>query len=68
MGAVEQLTGNERTQYTSCIDTKTGTYYYTTYENSAITSVELNGCPQDGAELCTVPLRRSRTVFKSAQP
>lgn len=67
MGAVEQLTGNERTQYTSCIDTRSGIYYYRTYENSAITSVEINACCLDGTELYTVPLRRSQTVLKSAQ-
>lgn len=32
---------NERTIYTSCADTKSGIYYYTTYENRAITATSL---------------------------
>lgn len=60
LGAVEQQTGGERTQYTSCIDTKEGVYYYKTYENSAITAINMHDCVLDGGVLQSVLLRRSR--------
>ena len=63
LGSVEQQRGcvkvgddYEKTIYTSCCNTDTGTYYYTTYDNSQITGVRMNGCDLDGHKLWKFPL------------
>ena len=65
LGAVEQTVGDERTQYTSCIDTRAGVYYYKTYESSAVTAVNMREHPLDGQGLLQFPLRRSQTILSS---
>lgn len=56
-GAVDMGDGKyEITRYSSCCDTDTGTYYYTSYENSAITAVELRHEDLDGSALVSYPM------------
>ncbi len=46
----------EYTIYSSCCNTDTGVYYYTTYENSQITAVDMHKVPLDAEELVSYPL------------
>ena len=63
LSSVEMLRGSviltdgrlEYTRYSSCINAHRGIYYYTTYDNRAIRSVELRG-REAGAELWEVSL------------
>lgn len=41
----------EYTVYSSCCNTKKGIYYYTTYDNSAVRSVDMHKQDLDGSEL-----------------
>lgn len=43
--------GDVITQYTCCCNTRTGRYYYTTYDNRQISAVDLHAQPLDGSEL-----------------
>ena len=58
-GLVEVEPGSgkyEITIYSSCINTTTGVYYYTTYGNHQITGVDMHHCDLDGAALSCFPL------------
>ena len=44
------------TVYSSCCNTDRGIYYYTTYENSQISAVDLHGEDLDGTRLVSYPL------------
>lgn len=65
LGAVEQQRGcvltksnqHEITRYTSCCNLEHGIYYYTTYENSRISVVELQNHNIMGNKLILYPLR-----------
>ena len=65
LGAVEQQRGcvqteynqHEITRYTSCCNLEQGIYYYTTYENSRISAVELENHDIMGDKLILYPLR-----------
>lgn len=46
----------EITLYSSCCNTNKGIYYYTTYENSQITAVNMQNCALDGNKIVTYPL------------
>ena len=46
----------EITLYSSCCNTDRGIYYYTTYENSQITGVDMHHEDLDGTEIVTYPL------------
>lgn len=46
----------ELTYYSSCCNTDKGIYYYTTYENSQITAVDMHREDLDGSALLTFPL------------
>lgn len=46
----------EITVYSSCCNTDRGIYYYTTYENSQISAVDLYGEDLDGTHLVSYPL------------
>jgi len=46
----------EYTLYSSCCNTRRGIYYYTTYENSQITAVDMHHCDLDGAQITAYPL------------
>ncbi len=63
LGSVEQQKGcckvdhgHEYTIYSSCCNTDKGIYYYTTYENSQITAVDMHRCDLDGDKLVSYPL------------
>ena len=53
----------ELTVYTSCYSTHRGIYYYTTYENRAITGVDLNREKLDGDLLISYPLKKEPQIF-----
>ena len=50
-GCVKVGDGFERTQYSSCCDTREGIYYFKTYENSQISSVKIKNASLDNREL-----------------
>lgn len=66
LGTVEQAKGCnetaegqwEYTQYTSCCNTDSGVYYYTTYENHQITAVDMHRQDLDDSRLFHWPLIR----------
>ena len=55
-GCVKVGNAYEKTIYTSCCNATKGIYYYTTYENSQITGVQLAQCDLEGTSLITYPL------------
>jgi len=71
MGSVSIVRGNvqldrdkfEITRYTSCCNTHRGVYYYTTYENSRITAVDLHREKLDGSALISYPLLEEDRFF-----
>ena len=46
----------EYTRYSSCCNADKGIYYYTTYDNSAITAVDMHSCDLEGSEIYSFPL------------
>ena len=71
LGAVAQQRGcvkvngdYERTIYTSCCNTNKGIYYYTTYENSQITAVNMFSEDLDGDKLSLFPLVLQQQIRK----
>lgn len=56
-GAVELEGGElEFTLYSSCCNMDEGIYYYTTYENNAITAVRLRDADLGGSQVVSIPL------------
>ena len=53
--------GFEYTIYSSCCNTDKGIYYYTTYENSQITGVDMNKENLDGEKLISYPLIKCKS-------
>lgn len=72
LGAVEQQRGcaqlpdesYEITAYTSCMNTDKGIFYYTTYENRAISAVDMHQCDLEGCELSTYPLIKIQQIVR----
>ncbi len=69
LGAVAQQRGLvkvgdkfEITIYSSCCNTNTGVYYYTTYENSQITGVDMHRADLDGRKLLSFPLIKGQQI------
>ena len=70
LGAVEQQRGAcvvgdggyEVTVYTSCCNAERGVYYYTTYENHAISAVSMYEEDLDGTRLYRYPIRDRETI------
>ena len=54
--------GYEYTIYSSCCNTDKGVYYYTTYENSQITAVDMGREDLDGSALVTYPLVQGQQI------
>ena len=52
----------EKTVYSSCCNTGSGIYYYSTYENSQITAVHMNKADLDGNLLTSYPLLRTQQI------
>ena len=71
LGSVEQPSGccivgvgeYERTIYTSCCSADRGIYYYTTYENPAITAVDMTREDLDGVNLVRYPMETEMRIF-----
>ena len=62
-GCVEVSPGAyEITIYSSCCNTDKGIYYYTTYENSGITAVDLHKEDLDGDTLADYPLIKGQQI------
>ncbi|WP_182113734.1 MULTISPECIES: choloylglycine hydrolase [unclassified Actinotalea] len=61
-GCVQVGDGYEITIYSSCCNTDTGVYYYTTYENSQVTGVDMHKEDLDGKELASYPLVKGQQV------
>lgn len=53
----------EKTVYSSCCDTKSGVYYYTTYGNSRITSVNMHHEDLDASEIISYPLITQQQIY-----
>lgn len=70
LGSVAQTRGCARagedryeiTVYSSCCSMDRGVYYYTTYENSQVSAVDLHREDLDGAALAVYPLRRAPAI------
>ena len=52
----------EITQYSSCCNTDLGIYYYTTYDNSQISAVDMRRENLDGNTLIRYPLKKEQTI------
>ena len=71
LGSVAQTRGCARagedrfeiTVYASCCNMDRGVYYYTTYENSRISAVDMHREDLDGAELVSFPLARTQDIL-----
>lgn len=64
-GCTQVGNGFEKTLYSSCCNTDKGIYYYTTYENSQITSVDMRDHSLDTNELITFPLKRKLHILNA---
>lgn len=72
LASVEQPCGSVRlengkceiTIYSSCCNTRRGIFYYKTYGNSRICSVDMHREDLDGNMLASYPLRRESDVFE----
>jgi choloylglycine hydrolase len=63
MGCVELENGAyEITAYSSCCNTERGIYYYTTYENSRISAIDMHKEDINGYALIEYPLKRRQSV------
>lgn len=69
LNSVEQQSGcvqvgnkYEKTVYSSCCNTDTGVYYYTTYENRQITGVSMHSSDLNLSALTAFPLRTSQQI------
>ena len=54
--------GLEKTVYSSCCDMEKGIYYYTTYENSQISAVDMWKERMNGTELACYPFIRKQQI------
>ena len=62
-GSVETPDGCAITVYSSCCNTDDGIYYYTTYENSRITAVDMHRENLDAAALIAYPLLARQDIL-----
>ena len=62
-GAVILEDGPEITLYSCCCNADKGIYYYTTYENSRISAVNLHHADLTGSILTHFPLRTFSEIF-----
>ncbi len=61
-GCVQAGSAYDKTVYTSCCNTDKGIYYYTTYENSRITGVDMHKENLDGSQLVSYPMRKAQEI------
>lgn len=62
-GCCQTAQGFEYTIYSSCCNTDKGIYYYTTYENSQITGVDMHREDLDGRNLVSFPLIEGQQIL-----
>lgn len=62
-GCVQVGNHYEITVYTSCCNTDRGIYYYTTYENSQITCVDMHSENLDTSQIKSFPLNRTLQIW-----
>ncbi len=62
-GCCEVAHGYEYTIYSSCCNTDKGIYYYTTYENSRISGVDMHRENLDASELFSYPLIEEQQIY-----
>ena len=55
--------GYEITVYSSCCNMDKGIYYYTTYENSRISAVDMNKEDLDSKEVISYPLQKEQDIL-----
>lgn len=53
----------EKTIYSSCCNATKGIYYYTTYNNSCITAVDMHKENLDGEMLVSYPLQKEQQIY-----
>ncbi|MCM1091496.1 MAG: choloylglycine hydrolase [Muribaculum sp.] len=71
LGSVDQQRGcvhmgdgkYEITEYSTCCNVDKGIFYYTTYENSQITAVDMNKENLEGCELSAYPLLKGQRIL-----
>ncbi len=61
-GCVRLEKGSEITIYSSCCNTRTGVYYYKTYENSCISAVDLHSENLNADSLISYPLQTAQQI------
>ena len=61
-GCVKVGNGFEKTIYSCCCNTDSGTYYYTTYDNPQITAICLRNTDMDSAKLSVFPLIKHQNI------
>lgn len=61
-GCVCTKSGYVITAYTSCCNADTGVYYYTTYENSQITAVNMHSVDLQNTQLCVYALVKEQQI------
>lgn len=52
----------EKTVYSSCCNTSKGIYYYTTYDNSQITAVDMHNVDLNSREIFSYPLMKNQQI------
>lgn len=62
-GSVRHDGQNHITVYSSCCNTTTGVYYYSTYNNIRPTGIRMHNADLDGCELISYPLRNRPTFL-----
>lgn len=68
MGSVQVKPGlHDITRYSCCCHAETGKYYYTTYENSRITCVDLYASDLDNQNLKSYPLRNKPDILTETE-
>lgn len=60
---VDESDGYEYTIYSSCVNVDKGIYYYTTYENSQITAIDMHQENLDSSRLIRYPLQKEWNVL-----
>lgn len=63
MGCCQVEKGFEHTIYSSCCNLNKGIYYYTTYQNSRITGVDMHREDLNAANLISYPLLEQEQIF-----
>lgn len=64
-GCVKMHSGEyEITYYTSCINTDKGVYYYTTYDNSCISAVDMHRCDLNSNRAYRYPLIKEQQIIR----